>query len=89
MFLLFNFQERSWSCVPLGRNCDLGPEISVCFLSCFVWRKQEEVGLIGAVLACHSPSLAMNFMRVKACAFTRTSSPLRGELLLGYNGRYD
>jgi len=27
--------------------------------------------------------------RVKACAFTRTSSPLRGELLLGYNGRYD
>ena len=63
MFLLFNFQERSWSCVPLGRNCDLGPEISVCFLSCFVWRKQEEVGLIGAVLACHSPSLAMNFIQ--------------------------
>jgi len=62
MFLLFNFQEMSWSCVPLGRNCDLGPEISVCFLSCFVWRKQEEVGLIGAVLACHSPSLAMNFI---------------------------
>jgi len=29
------------------------------------------------------------FMRVKAFAFTRTSSPLRGELLLGYNGRYD
>ena len=44
---------------------------------------------IGAVLTCHSPSLAMNFMRVKAFAFTRTSSPLRGELLLGYNGRYD
>ena len=45
MFLLFNFQERSWSCVPLGRNCDLGPEISVCFLSCFIWEKQEEVGM--------------------------------------------
>jgi len=28
-------------------------------------------------------------LRVKAFAFTRTSSPLRGELLLDYNGRYD
>jgi len=32
---------------------------------------------------------AVNKWRVKAFAFTRTSSPLRGELLLDYNGRYD